>query len=99
MRITPEQVEIIRQTTREIFGDNARVRLFGSRLDNHRRGGDIDLLVESDQAIADVARKRLQLVARLQIRLGDQPIDVLTCDAQTRTGPVHREAQRTGVQL
>ncbi|MBK5938471.1 nucleotidyltransferase domain-containing protein [Halochromatium roseum] len=99
MRLTPDQIEIIRQTTHEVFGDHVRVRLFGSRLDDQRRGGDIDLLVESDQTILDQARKRLQLVARLQMRLGDQPIDVLTVDGQTNAGPVHREAQRTGVQL
>mgnify|MGYP006429505475 CR=1 FL=1 len=99
MRLTPQQIDIIRQTTREVFGDHARVRLFGSRLDDHGRGGDIDLLVESDQAILDEARKRLQLVARLQMRLGDQPIDVLTVDSQASAGPVHREAQRTGIQL
>jgi predicted nucleotidyltransferase len=99
MRLTPEQIEVIRQSTEEVFGAHARVRLFGSRLDDQARGGDIDLLVESDQAIPEIPRKRLQLVARLQMRLGDQPIDVLICDAQSRPDQVHREAQQTGVRL
>jgi len=38
-------------------------------------------------------------VARLQIRLGDQPIDVLVLGSQTVRQPVHEEAIRTGVRL
>lgn len=96
MRLTAQQIEIIRNTTREIFGAEARVKLFGSRLDDAARGGDIDLLVESDSPIAEPERKGLQLVARLQIRLGDQPIDVLVNAPQAERGPVHDLAARQG---
>ena len=46
MRLTPRAREIIRDTTREVFGEAARSRLFGSRVDDSQRGGDIDLLIE-----------------------------------------------------
>ena len=84
---------------REIFGPDATVSLFGSRVDDTARGGDIDLLVQSDRAVEQRERKVLQLVARLQIRLGDQPIDVLVLDSKTKPQPVHEEAVRTGVIL
>lgn len=99
MRLTPEQAETIRRATAEIFGPAARVRLFGSRLDDAARGGDIDLLVECDQPVADLAHKRVQLVARLQLRLGDQPIDVLVSAPGAPQGPVHAAAARLGVRL
>jgi predicted nucleotidyltransferase len=99
MRLNSAQAHIIRQATREVFGPSARVCLFGSRVDDHARGGDIDLLVESDQPIADLARKRVQLVARLQMRLGDQPIDVLVSAPGVPRGPVHAAAAREGVPL
>lgn len=75
------------------------MRLFGSRLDDAARGGDIDLLVECDEAIADLAHKRLQLVAWLQLRLGDQPIDVLVSAPGAPQGPVIEAALRRGVRL
>ncbi|RYU56645.1 nucleotidyltransferase domain-containing protein [Methylolobus aquaticus] len=99
MRLTPEQIETIRRTTWEIFGAEARVRLFGSRLDDSARGGDIDLLVEPGLPIAEPERKRLELVARLQLRMGDQPIDVLIAGPQVQPGDIYDLAQRQGVLL
>jgi len=99
MRLSSEAQQIIRDTTHEIFGSDATATVFGSRVNDMARGGDIDLLVQSNKAIQQRQRKALQLVARLQIRLGDQPIDVLVLDPETTCQAVHEEAIRTGVQL
>ncbi len=99
MRLSTSTRKIIRETVREIFGPNATVTVFGSRTDDNIRGGDIDLLILSETRIARREHKALQLVARLQIRLGDQPIDVLVLDPETPRQPVHEEALRTGVRL
>lgn len=99
MRLSTHTQKIIRDTVREIFGSEASVSVFGSRIDDAARGGDIDLLIQSKTPIEQRERKALQLVARLQIRLGDQPIDVLVLDPETARQPVHEEALRTGVRL
>lgn len=99
MRLTVQTQQTIRQVVQEIAGPQASVLLFGSRLDDTERGGDIDLLVVSPTHIDDCARKSLQIVARLQLKLGDQPIDVLIVDPETVRLPVHVEALRTGVEL
>jgi hypothetical protein len=39
MRLTPEQVTIIKKVGIDTFGDTARIWLFGSRVDDHKRGG------------------------------------------------------------
>lgn len=44
MRLTEEQMEAIRQCAHQIGGELARVRVFGSRLDDSARGGDLDLM-------------------------------------------------------
>ncbi len=99
MRLTPHEVRIIRETTREVFGPDASVRLFRSRTDDQARGGDIDLLVESEAPIADRFHKELELGAKLQMRLGDQPIDILVIDPDVQLQPIHQQARRTGIAL
>ena len=47
MRLKDDQVEAIKKTAQRRFGSNARVYLFGSRIDETCRGGDIDLYISS----------------------------------------------------
>jgi predicted nucleotidyltransferase len=75
------------------------VRLFGSRLDDRARGGDIDLLVECPRPVARPVWLAAQITARLQRRLGDRRIDVLVIDPATELQAVHRVAQTEGVLL
>jgi len=77
MRLTEHQRKVIREVSDEIFGSNVVVKLFGSRVDDSLKGGDIDLLIESDCPIAEQGLKAAKLVARIQRRLGDQKIDLM----------------------
>lgn len=96
MRLSTKSQSAIQEIAREIFGD-VQVRLYGSRTNDDLKGGDLDLLIESANIIEDKERKLLQLVARLQMRIGYQPIDVLLLDAQTTIQPIHKEALQKGV--
>ncbi|QXP83543.1 nucleotidyltransferase domain-containing protein [Methylococcus sp. ANG] len=95
MRISPQTRSVIRQTAAELFGDEARVVLFGSRTDDDQRGGDIDL----PNIDAEKQRKSLTFVARLQRRPGDQRIDVLVADPSTPELPIYRIAREAGIAL
>lgn len=99
MRLSLQTQQIIRNTVREVFGLDANVRLFGSRIDDDSRGGDIDLLVELPSITPEIERKSLQLTARLQLRIGDQPIDVLVLDPSTPRDSIHEQASITGIRL
>lgn len=53
MRLRPNEVEAIKAAARQAFGAGVVVRLFGSRVHDHLRGGDIDLHFETDRLISD----------------------------------------------
>ena len=78
MRLTDEQVLTIKNITRTNFGAHAKLKLFGSRLDDSKRGGDIDLLVEADLSQEEMFLKKLATLGQLQRALGEQKIDLLT---------------------
>ncbi|MDE2146360.1 MAG: nucleotidyltransferase domain-containing protein [Burkholderiales bacterium] len=99
MRLTVDQTRAIVAAAAELAGDGARVRLFGSRLRDDLRGGDIDLLVECPQAVERPVWLATQISARLQRTLGERRIDVLVIDPSTPLEPVHRVAQAEGVVL
>lgn len=99
MRLSQKTQQTIRDTVREVFGIEANVKLFGSRINDDARGGDIDLLVELPSITAELERKTMQLVARLQLRIGDQPIDVLVTDPSTPRSAIHEQASSTGITL
>ena len=52
----------------------ARIRLFGSRVNDQLRGGDIDLLILSDKL---TYRDKLKIRYQLKDRLGNQKIDLI----------------------
>ncbi len=99
MRLSAEQVSVIRQTVVEIFGPEVQVLLFGSRVDDSKKGGDVDLLVESDQAIGEPAWLAAQLAARLERSMEGRKVDVLLLAPNLRRLPIHDIAQKNGIPL
>ena len=99
MRLTPEQIQAIRQATQCILGPDARVRLFGSRALDDRKGGDIDLPFETDQALDNRAKTLCRLSGALTMALGDRKIDVILKDINTPPADIFDIAKRTGILL
>ena len=99
MRLSPAQIQIIKQQAADLLGDAARIWLFGSRVDDNARGGDIDLYVETPQRLENRASAAARLAARLQRRLGDQRIDIIIVDSATPPQPIHEVARTRGIPL
>lgn len=99
MRLSQEQIRTIVTAARELAGPDVSVRLFGSRLRDDVRGGDIDLLLEIPVSVDRPVGLATRLTARLQRLLGDRRIDVLIVDPRTPLDPVHRVALTEGVRL
>ncbi|PKY10187.1 hypothetical protein B1757_10725 [Acidithiobacillus marinus] len=96
MRLSPEQVAIICQAAEESFGPEARVWLFGSRVDDDKLGGDVDLFVENDQDLPVQALLRTQARIEYALRL---PTDLVVQTPGHQAGPIANIARMTGIRL
>ena len=96
MRLLPDQLDTISRTVAELAGGDATVRLFGSRVDDAARGGDIDLLVELPEPVARPAVLAADIAARIERRLGGRKVDVLLAAPNLQTLPIHAVARATG---
>lgn len=99
MRLTETQRHSIKSAVASIVGEGSRVWLFGSRVDDAQRGGDIDLLIETDQVIPSRTNALCRLEGALAVRLGDRKTDLLLKDARTADAPIFRAARQQGVLL
>ena len=99
MRLTSEQIKAIKDTTYSVLGEGSRVILFGSRVDDAKKGGDIDLLFETEHILDNRVNTIGTLYAALIRKLGDRKIDILLKDPKTPEAPVLVIARQTGIEL
>ena len=99
MRLTNTQIETIRRDVRELAGEAAHIWLFGSRLDDDKRGGDIDLMLELTEPVAHPAQLAARLSARLYLHLDGHSVDVVVSAPNLQRLPIHDVAFSTGQRL
>jgi|GEM_PF-83289 len=98
MRLNERQIRAITDTAAAVFGPDASVRLFGSRVDDSLTGGDVDLHVEVAPGRRSFANESRFRVA-LGDRLGDEKIDVVVHERGEPLRAIDRLAETTGVSL
>lgn len=99
MRLSHAQIAAIRHTTTEVFGERANVWLFGSRVDDSKRGGDIDLLISPGHLLASpTLPDKISFLGKLERLLGERKIDVII-EEPDDPRPIVRIAHETGVRL
>ncbi len=96
MRLTTSEINAITQNAKNIFGDAAKVYLFGSRVDDSKKGGDIDLYVISENQ-DNLYEKKVKFLSALDMSLGEQKIDVVI--AKDKNRPIEKEAIAKGIEL
>ena len=95
MRLTDYEIESIKKVFEESFG-NGQIYLFGSRVDDTQKGGDIDLYIQTEDK-DDLMIKKIRFLARLKEKIGDQKIDVVMSKNKTRV--IEKEAMIKGIEL
>ena len=99
MRLTEETKNIIIEAVCQFFSQAEKIILFGSRVDDSKRGGDIDILVQTPVSTAVAFEEKIRAAAALQLRLGEQRIDILTTSGGDDNRLIVQNAFRQGIIL
>ena len=105
MRLNDDQIQAIRQAAISAFGQGTSVWLFGSRVDDAKKGGDIDLLVCPQVRSAEDAAEpqhafmqKIKMLNLLERYLGERKIDLVVEQAQDPR-PIVEVAHKTGIKI
>lgn len=84
MRITENEISAIKSLAKKVFGKETLVFLFGSRIDDDKKGGDIDLFITNKEKSKLTISSKIEFLTELKILIGEQKIDVVLDNAFTR---------------
>ena len=94
MRLDSDQTQFIHRQICQRFGSSASIWIFGSRLDDKQRGGDVDLYVEAEEcSLFNELRCKIELEERLGL-----PVDLIV-RGRSDTSLISLIAKRQGRQL
>lgn len=95
MRLTSIEHQAIKKYFIEVFKEG-KIYLFGSRVDDSRKGGDIDLYLQIKET-THLVSKKLDFLVKLKREIGQQKIDVVFDKSLNRM--IDRIAMRDGILL
>lgn len=100
MRLSPDEIKAIISSFKQYFSDSDTLYLFGSRTDDNKRGGDIDLLIETLESNQDLHfENKIHFITAVKQQIGEQKIDVVMCVKNASDLPIDNHARETGVKL
>ncbi len=99
MRLKEYEIKAIKETTVKFFGANSNTYLFGSRVDDAKKGGDIDIFIETDQN-KDIFENKIKFLVELEKKIGERKIDVIIKNIDSDENlPIYKIAKSQGVLL
>jgi uncharacterized protein len=99
MRLTEVEIATIKELARMHFGNDVQVFLFGSRVKNELRGGDIDLFIRNQAGKQPTVRSKINFISDLMTKIGEQKIDVVLDHPAIRNSFFFKAIINTGIQL
>jgi len=96
MRLTQHEIISIKKAFKETF-ESGDIYLFGSRVDDTKRGGDIDLYLVPSKKFDDERERKIKFLIKLDEYIGEQKIDVII--AKDKNRPIEQNALKEGIKL
>ena len=94
MRLNQSEIKAIKDSFKSTFIDGD-IYLFGSRVDDNQKGGDIDLYITTKDA--NKVKRKIDFLVKLKNLIGEQKIDVVL--SYDTTKPIEKEAIKYGILL
>lgn len=95
MRISKEQIELLKKNILTLL-PNAAIYLFGSRADNTKKGGDVDIMVLSDREL--IWKEKSMIKYKYFEKFGEQKIDIVSFSFKDKN-PFKQLVIKEGVKL
>jgi len=100
VRLSDYEVDAIKETAKKYFGENCRIFIFGSRADLEKRGGDIDIYIETNLSTKEIAINKIKFLAELESKIGEQKIDLVVYNPEVmKKELIHEIALKEGVEI
>jgi predicted nucleotidyltransferase len=96
MRLSERTIKILQKNIKKSFGD-VDIYLFGSRTDNTKKGGDIDIAIDTHILRQEFQKKRILLVKLLTQIDFEYKIDIVNFN--TKDELLHNEIQKNNIKL
>ncbi len=94
MRLSQYEIKVIKDSFTSTFTDG-KIYLFGSRIDDNLKGGDIDLYIITKDT--NKVKKKIDFLVKVKNKIGEQKIDVVL--SYDKTKPIEQEAIENGILL
>jgi predicted nucleotidyltransferase len=98
MRLTEFEIRAIKKVFLDVFKEG-NLYLFGSRVDDRKLGGDIDLFIDLPYRMSteELVEMRREFRIKLQDMIGEQKIDIVISKDKRRG--IEKEALKRGILL
>lgn len=101
IRLSDHDIEALKSLFRQYFLEGDQLWLFGSRTDPLKKGGDIDLYIETkEETIEKALKMKSDFLWDLEKKIGEQKIDVVLHMVKFPYPlPIHDIARTEGIRL
>jgi predicted nucleotidyltransferase len=96
MRLSKQEISIIKKVILENIND-AKIMLFGSRVYDDKRGGDIDIFVETNQNIN--LKKKLKILTKLELNGIERKVDLILKTPTSKEQKIFDTIYKEGIRL
>lgn len=96
MRLSHQNILVLKETISKYIND-PKIILFGSRVDDNRKGGDIDILVETKENIE--LKTQIKILAECEIQGIHRKIDMIFKTPFKKEQSIFKTAIKEGIVL